>query len=64
MDMLEDEEDSEPITKSLSSPIKLPNKNFSDQLISKRSNNLDDEQYQTRKRYRFDEYDRIPARRG
>ncbi len=50
MDMLGDEEDNEPITKLFSS--------------SKRPNNLQDEQDQNRKRYRFDEYDRIPARRG
>jgi hypothetical protein len=51
MDMLGDEEDNEPITKSFSS--------------SKRPNHLPpDEQDQNRKRSRFDEYDRIPARRG
>jgi hypothetical protein len=55
MDMLEDEEDNEPITKSFS----IPNKTF-----SKRPHNLHDEEYQSQKRYRFDEYERIPARRG
>ncbi len=60
MDMLEDDEDNEPITKSFSSP----NQNFSDRFISKRPNHLHDEEYQTRKRSRFDEFDRIPARRG
>jgi hypothetical protein len=65
MDMLDDEEDNEPITKSFSSPTKLSNKNFSYQSTTKRSNTRqDDEQDQHRKRYRFDDYDRIPARRG
>jgi hypothetical protein len=65
MDMLDEEEDNEPITKSFSSPTKLSHKNFSYQSTAKRSNNLqDEEQDQHRKRYRFDDYDRIPARRG
>ena len=54
MDLLEDDEDNEPITKSYSSPSPI-----------KRSNHLpDDEQDLYRKRARADNYDRQPARRG
>ena len=55
MDLLEDEEDNEPITKSYSSPSPV-----------KRSNHLlpDDEHDLYRKRARADHDDRLPARRG
>ncbi len=65
MDMLDEEEDNEPITKSFSSPTKLAHKSFSYQSTTKRSNTLqDDEKDQDRKRSRFDDYDRTSARRG